>query len=110
MVSSVKRTSFTRSPGLTSEPFIPLFHNQALVFLEHTLYAAKFYRTESQVAGQRDGIQPELGRLVLVDRRAYAAVRWARDCGSRRGTDPIAEQSARSQYLMAFIGARLSPV
>jgi hypothetical protein len=73
MVSSVKRTSFTRSPGPTSEACIPFLQQGAFVFLEHALYTTKFHRTESKVPSQCDGLRPELGRLIVT---IHVHVRW----------------------------------
>ena len=36
------------------------------MFLEHSLNAAKFYRTEAQVARLCGVLQPKLGRLVIA--------------------------------------------
>src|SRR5687767_11083645 len=74
MVSSVKLTSLTRSPGLTSEPCIPFLQKCRFVFLQHSLDLSKFDRTESEIPRQRHGAQPEFGRLIIainVDMRRF---------------------------------------
>ena len=72
--SSVKRTSFTRRPGLSAaEMVIPRLQDLLLLVFEHPLNPAELVRAEAEVAGKPHGIQPKLRRLVIaIDMR----VRW----------------------------------
>lgn len=68
MVSSVMRTSLTRSPALGSEVAIPRLQEVPAVFQNQAFDPPKFFRREPQVVDHSNGIQPELRRqIVTVD-------------------------------------------
>src|SRR5437762_1793525 len=66
IVSSVKCTFLTRSPGLTSEPCIPFLQKGRFIFLQHALNLSKFHRTEAEVSRKRHRGQPEFCRLIIA--------------------------------------------
>ena len=56
--SSVIRTSFTRSPGLTSEILMPRPQQLRLVVREESLDPAQFNRSKPKITRQGDWRQP----------------------------------------------------
>jgi hypothetical protein len=54
----------------------------------------KFHRAKSQIPGQREGLQPKLGRLIVTIDVNMRPVRLVHDYESTHDTDLIAERSA----------------
>src|SRR5205085_647059 len=76
-LSSSVRTSFTRSPGLIPEVFMPCPQKLLLVIRNHSPDFTKLLCCEAQIACQRHRIEPEFRRFfvtVHVHMRRFAAI------------------------------------
>jgi len=72
-VSSVNRTSVTRSPALGAEVLTPCLQEAGCVFRDESLNAREFVRLEPEIVRQTHRLDPELRRRIVP---INVDVRW----------------------------------